>query len=222
MKTIINFANKVRSLVDGRMSNIANVEESPSTHAYTVGKQLIFNGLLCKATSAIAVGDTLAVGTNIALSDNVVEQIYSLNQGLTNSIKISDVANDLTVTTAGKVLDARQGKILNEKIQHVRIDFKQNIIDQLGNTTYYESADGLIKKSVYIFLPTEYTPSNVECICTLAQTSSCFGITTAAISSATRIYVYYNALIQNITAKALATSTNPVYECYVDFFILMK
>jgi hypothetical protein len=86
MKTIINFANKVRSLVDGRMSNIANVEESPSTRAYAVGKQLIFNGLLCKATSAISVGDTLAVGTNLALADNVVEQIYSLNQGLTNSL----------------------------------------------------------------------------------------------------------------------------------------
>lgn len=141
---------------------------------------------------------------------------------MANSIKISDVANDLTVTTAGKVLDARQGKILNEKIQHVRIDFKQNIIDQLGNTSYYESADGLIQKSVYIFLPANYTTSNVECICTQAQTSSCFGITTAASPSGTRIYVYYNALIQNITAKALATSTNPVYECYVDFFILMK
>lgn len=86
MKTIIDFANKVKSLVDGRISNIANVEESPSTHAYAVGKQLIFNGLLCNATSAIAVGDTLAVGTNLALSDNVVEQIYSLNQGLTNSL----------------------------------------------------------------------------------------------------------------------------------------
>ena len=96
MKTIINFANKVRSLVDGRMSNIANVEESPSTHAYAVGKQLIFNGLLCKATSAIAVGDTLAVGTNLALSDNVVEQIYSLNQGLTNSLnEIADMNNVL-------------------------------------------------------------------------------------------------------------------------------
>ena len=66
--------------------NIANVETSPSTHAYAVGKQLIFNGLLCKVTSAISVGDTLAVGTNLALSDNVVEQIYSLNQGLTNSL----------------------------------------------------------------------------------------------------------------------------------------
>jgi hypothetical protein len=93
MKTIINFANKVRSLVDGRISNIANVEKSPSTHAYAVGKQLIFNGLLCKATSAIAVGDTLAVGTNLALSDNVVEQIYSLNQGLTNSL--ADINNVL-------------------------------------------------------------------------------------------------------------------------------
>lgn len=66
--------------------NIANVEGATSAHPYTVGKQLIFNGLLCKATSAISVGDTLAVGTNLALSDNVVEQIYSLNQGLTNSL----------------------------------------------------------------------------------------------------------------------------------------
>lgn len=221
MKTIINFANKVRSLVDGRMSNIANVEESPSTHAYAVGKQLIFNGLLCKATSAIAVGDTLAVGTNLALSDNVVEQIYSLNQGLTNSLKTSDVANDLTVTTAGKVLDARQGKILNEKIQHVRIDFKQHIIDQLGNTSDYESADGLIKHSIYIYLPNNYTSSNVECICTQAQTTSCFGLTSAAvIASNGRIYVWYNAVIQNITAKTLAENSSS--DCYVDFFILMK
>jgi hypothetical protein len=66
--------------------NIANVEGATSAHPYTVGKQLIFNGLLCKATSAISVGDTLAVGTNLTLSDNVVEQIYSLNQGLTNSL----------------------------------------------------------------------------------------------------------------------------------------
>jgi hypothetical protein len=66
--------------------NIANVEGATSAHPYAVGKQLIFNGLLCKATSAIAVGDTLAVGTNLALADNVVEQIYSLNQGLTNSL----------------------------------------------------------------------------------------------------------------------------------------
>lgn len=222
MKTIIDFTNKVKSLVDGRISNIANVEESPSTHAYTVGKQLIFNGLLCKATSAIAVGDTLAVGTNLALSDNVVEQIYSLNQGLTNSLKTSDVANDLTVTTAGKVLDARQGKILNEKIQHVRIDFKQQIIDQLGNTSDYESADGLIKHSIYIYLPSNYTSSNVECICSQAQTSSCFGLTSAAavFASNGRIYVWYNAVIQNITAKVLAESSTSA--CYIDFFILMK
>ena len=96
MKTIIDFTNKVKTLVNGRISNIANVEESPSTHPYTVGKQLIFNGLLCKVTSAIAVGDTLAVGTNLALADNVVEQIYSLNQGLTNSLnEIVDMNNVL-------------------------------------------------------------------------------------------------------------------------------
>ena len=73
--------------------NIANVEGATSSHPYAVGKQLIFNGLLCKATSAIAVGDTLAVGTNLALADNVVEQIYSLNQGLTNSLNVLGAKN---------------------------------------------------------------------------------------------------------------------------------
>ena len=83
--------------------NIANVEGATSAHPYTVGKQLIFNGLLCKVTSAISVGDTLAVGTNLALSDNVVEQIYSLNQGLTNSLAdMNNVlgAKNLLPTTA--------------------------------------------------------------------------------------------------------------------------
>ena len=347
MKTIIDFANKVNSLVDVRMTNIANVETSPSTHAYAVGKQLIFNGLLCKATSAIAVGDTLAVGTNLALSDNVVEQIYSLNQGLTNSLnEIADMNNVLgaknllpnnsaswtsagitfTVNSDGSVTangtasetvwsrvsdnikldniaytlngcpeggggeiydihirstesDSSQwqffrdfgngitftgdpnrnyvcyitvaiGKTvsnltfypmlrpasiqddtyvpytmtnrkLSKKIQHVRIDFKQNIIDQLGNTSYYESADGLIQKSVYVFLPAAYTSSNVECVCTQVQTSSCFGMTSAAVfNSSGRVYVWFNALLQNITAKALAEGSSK--ECYIDFLILMK
>lgn len=109
MKTIIDFANKVKSLVDGRMSNIANVEESPSTHAYAVGKQLIFNGLLCKATSAIAVGDTLAVGTNLALADNVVEQIYSLNQGLTNSLQVLSNKVDKDNLTTCKIQQLTSG-----------------------------------------------------------------------------------------------------------------
>lgn len=187
MKTIIDFANKVKSLVDGRMSNIAIVEESPSTHAYTIGQQLIFNGLLYNATSAIAIGDTLEIGTNIALADNVVSQIDKIDK----------------------------------KLRHERIDFKQNIIDQLSNTTHYESADGLIQKSVYVFLPSGYTASNVECVCTQVQTSSCFGMTSAAVfNSSGRVYVWFNALLQNITAKALAENSST--ECYIDFLILMK
>ena len=186
MKTIIDFANKVKSLVNSRMSNIANVEENPSTHAYIIGQQLIFNGLLYNATSAIAIGDTLEIGTNIALADNVVSQIDKIDK----------------------------------KLRHERIDFKQNIIDQLSNTTHYESADGLIQKSVYVFLPSGYTASNVECVCTQVQTSSCFGMTSAAILRTNDSYVWFNALLQNTTAKALAESSST--ECYIDFLILMK
>ena len=89
--------------------NIANVEGATSSHPYTVGKQLIFNGLLCKATSAISVGDTLAVGTNLALSDNVVEQIYSLNQGLANSLQILNNKVDKENLTTCKIQQLTSG-----------------------------------------------------------------------------------------------------------------
>lgn len=148
MKTIIDFTNKVKSLVDGRISNIANVEESPSTHAYTVGKQLIFNGLLCKATSAIAVGDTLAVGTNLALSDNVVEQIYSLNQGLTNSL--NEIADMNNVLGAKNILpNVTKTQTVNGITTTLNSDGSITIN---GTSTGWEQDDilkGLLKKGTY-------------------------------------------------------------------------
>lgn len=156
MKTIIDFTNKVKSLVDGRMSNIANVEESPSTHPYAVGKQLIFNGLLCKATSAIAIGDTLAVGTNLALADNVVEQIYSLNQGLTNSL--ADMNN---------VLGAKN--LLPNKASTQTINGVTFTVNSDGNITvngtatadvsYYVNTSFTLKKGIYILSMPFSTPT---------------------------------------------------------------
>lgn len=35
-----------------------------------------------------------------------------------NKVNTSDIANNLTTTTAGKVLDARQGKALNDAISN--------------------------------------------------------------------------------------------------------
>lgn len=47
--------------------SMANIEDSDTaSQIYTVGNMLVFNNRLCKVTAAIAQGDTLEVGTNIA------------------------------------------------------------------------------------------------------------------------------------------------------------
>ena len=51
--------------IDATQSDFAQVETSPSTHAYTKGQMLIYNNQLYRVKAAIAVGNTLTVGTNI-------------------------------------------------------------------------------------------------------------------------------------------------------------
>ena len=61
---------------------VAPVEQSPSTHAYTVGKQLYYNGVLYTAIDDIAINDALTVGTNIQASDDLVTQIANAGKGV--------------------------------------------------------------------------------------------------------------------------------------------
>lgn len=75
---------------------IAQVEAtSTAAHSYAVGKQLIYNDTLYTVTSAITVGDTLTVGTNITASDSIVDQ-------LDTKANSSDLA---TVATTGAYFD---------------------------------------------------------------------------------------------------------------------
>lgn len=59
-------------------SNLATIETSPVTHAYSEGDYLVYNGLLYKVTAAIAIGESLTVGTNIE-STKVGDELSSLN-----------------------------------------------------------------------------------------------------------------------------------------------
>lgn len=67
---------------------IAPLEVSPSENAYSVGEQLIFNDVLYKAKTAIAVGDALVVDTNIELAPKISSQI----QTLTNNVSANATA----------------------------------------------------------------------------------------------------------------------------------
>ena len=56
---------------------LAQVETSPTTHAYSSGDYLMYNYQLYKVTSSIAVGGTLTVGTNITAT-TVMDELLSL------------------------------------------------------------------------------------------------------------------------------------------------
>lgn len=65
------------------------------------------------ATSAITSGST-----DLIESGAVSSLKQTLETSLGNKVNTSDIANNLTTTTAGKVLDARQGKALNDAISN--------------------------------------------------------------------------------------------------------
>lgn len=72
---------------------IAPLEVSPATDAHSVGDQLIFNDVLYKVISAISIGDSLTVGTNIEAARKIVYQISGIE---------SDIATIEPTSTASK------------------------------------------------------------------------------------------------------------------------
>jgi hypothetical protein len=112
---------------------IAPLEDNPATVAYAKGRQIIYNDYLYEVVKNIAVGDTLVAyeddptNANIKLASPVETQVLALKADKVNK---SDVVNNVTTTTAGKVLDARQGKALQDGI-----NAKVNKSDIANNVT---------------------------------------------------------------------------------------
>ena len=105
--------------------DIAPVEASATTsQAYAVGSYLYYNSTLFMVTSAIAQGGTIitsGAGQNVT-DVTVGSRLTALNSDLSDlsttvagKINTSDIANNLTTATAGKVLDATQGKALKDE-----------------------------------------------------------------------------------------------------------
>lgn len=101
---------------------IAPIEAGPTaSQAYVVGKQLVYNGLLYKVTSAIAQGDTLTVDTNIALSDDVTTQLLTLK----NQVPKYGTSSTAASTTA-KTASTTDGDFVLQTGAVVRVKFTYN------------------------------------------------------------------------------------------------
>lgn len=103
---LISSLSALVSRADILTGNFAQIEESPAVAAHSVGDFIVYNNQLYKVTAAVAVGDTLEVGTNIE-STSAGTEITSLYKGLMsvqNELRVKNItlqsANSAVTITA--------------------------------------------------------------------------------------------------------------------------
>lgn len=151
------------------------------------------------ATSSITSGST-----DLIESGAVHALKQTLETSIDGKINTSDIANNLTTTTAGKVLDATQGKALNDSITN-----KHKITRKTVNTSSWtadtssQSGTTLYKKSISLSHVYVDSPS-VD-----ISTSSGSGLPTTAQQTAYDLlqYVTVNGTTMYLYASEIPTDT---------------
>lgn len=138
MAEAIEDAEEATANANNAVEYVAPTETSPAAAAHAVGENLIYNGALYEVTAAIAVGDTLTVGTNIAavpagLGGEVADlksAKVNTNQGVAQAGKALVVGQDGLVTTASAGISTTVKESLLDLVRHVAY------IDDQGQTYY--------------------------------------------------------------------------------------
>lgn len=118
---------------------IAPVEKTNvASQDYVVGRHLVLNNILYKVTAAITAGQTIAVGTNVAVSDDVEKQIE------TNLSSINTNINSINTINGNKlnqtVIATRQANLTASKAYVVGEQF-------IYNNTLYEVTAAISKNA---------------------------------------------------------------------------
>ena len=158
------------------------------------------------ATSSITSGST-----DLIESGAVSSLKQTLETALGNKVNTSDIANNLTTTTAGKVLDATQGKALNDSISttNTAITNKHKLTRKTVNTSSWtadttsQSGSTLYKKSISLSHVYVASPS-VD-----ISTSSGSGLPTTAQQEAYDLlqYVTVDGTTMYLYASAIPSTT---------------
>lgn len=151
------------------------------------------------ATSSITSGSS-----DLIESGAVSSLKQTLEQSISDKLGTSDIANNLTTTTAGKVLDATQGKALNDSIAN-----KHKITRKTVNTSSWtadttsQSGSTLYKKSIALSHVYVDSPS-VD-----ISTSSGSGLPTTAQQDAYDLlqYVTVDGTTMYLYASAIPSTT---------------
>ena len=131
---MVDYTQKIKPYFEG----VAPIEPTTiANSAHSVGDIFYLDGTLVICTADISIGDDVIIAPNlnynVMTSDDVITMVKA-------KINISDIVNNLTTTSDGKVLDARQGKALDESKQPKTLDTsltiggvtETNVEDALG------------------------------------------------------------------------------------------
>lgn len=116
---------------------IAPVEKTNvASQNYVVGRHLMLNNILYKVTAAITAGQTIAVGTNVALSDDVEKQIEtnlsSINTINGNKLNQTVIATRQANLTASKAYVVGEQFIYNNTLYEVTAAISKNAAITIG------------------------------------------------------------------------------------------
>lgn len=189
MGEAVEDAEEAATNANNAVEYVAPTETSPAAAAHVVGEYLIYNGTLYKVTAAIAVGDTLTAGTNIAAAPNgVAREVTDLKSALINiATDIKSLLNDIAyvrtnhqaASVASDIDDIIEA--LNDGSSHTII---YTITKNLSYCTSTDSTSSIVENSSYIttlIADSGYTISSV----TIAMGGT--DITSTAYNSATSV-----------------------------------
>lgn len=116
---------------------IAPVEKTNvASQNYVVGRHLMLNNILYKVTAAITAGQTIAVGTNVAVSDDVEKQIETNLSSINtiNNYKLNQtvIATRQANLTASKAYVVGEQFIYNNTLYEVTAAISKNAAITIG------------------------------------------------------------------------------------------
>ena len=116
---------------------IAPVEKTNvASQNYVVGRHLMLNNILYKVTAAITAGQTIAVGTNVAVSDDVEKQIETNLSSINtiNNFKLNQtvIATRQANLTASKAYVVGEQFIYNNTLYEVTAAISKNAAITIG------------------------------------------------------------------------------------------
>ena len=167
---------------------------------YNSSTQRWENKSLGSAASRNATSSITSGSTDLIESGAVNSLKQTLESSLGNKVNTSDIANNLTTTTSGKVLDATQGKTLNDNITN-----KHKVTRKTVNTSSWtadttsQSGSTLYKKSislshVYVTRPSvDISTSSGSGLPTTAQQEA-YDLLQYVTVDGTTMYLYASAI----------------------------